>query len=412
MLSRIKTKEGQVMKLNKTVVTIGTSILLISTIVPAALALNDASKESISFVKPNIKALKDLDHVEKLKSLNNGQSLNLLMGENSEVLLERQNEYFKTLNGNELFETLGELSIYDENNFERYAESILPHLYKEWGETVPVEVFDVMTEKEYNPKLRALTIDILANGSGLDKGGFDKIKTVIEDKSEDKNLRRYALLQLEPQKNVKLSAEIAAEKPIKLKEIYDDLSEPVEVRAASITAMRRLSDPNFKVVLTSLSKSENMNDPLLRNFVTSAAKVGELDNYTEVVDKILNETKDDQVFESTIYALGIEGSEEAIKLVVEHQGKFKGNAEEVGKYSLLQNLSIISSMLKSQSDAKIITALKASEIINYGEVYSEIKQIQNDSKNPEVIQAAEHALKTIIPGNLVDEFNSGKWGGK
>ncbi|WP_339225806.1 hypothetical protein NYE80_08410 [Paenibacillus sp. FSL H7-0357] len=154
---------------------------------------------------------------------------------------------------------------------------------------VPAEVSDVVTEKEYDPKLRALTIDILANGNGIDKGGFDKIKTVIEDKSEDENLRRYALLQLEPQQDAKLSAEIAAEKSINLKAIYDDSSEPVEVRAASITAMRRLSDPNFKEVLASLSKSENMNDPLLRNFVTSAAKVGELDNYTEVVNKILQE---------------------------------------------------------------------------------------------------------------------------
>ncbi|KWX86348.1 hypothetical protein AMQ83_19410 [Paenibacillus riograndensis] len=399
------------MKLKKSVVTIGTSILLIGTIVPAALALND-TKEPTSFVKPTTAALKDLDHVEKLKSINNDPSLRSLTGENSEVLFERQNEYFKTLNANELFETLGELSTYDENNFERYAESILPHLYKAWGETVPAEISDVVTEKEYDPKLRALTIDILANRNGIDKVSFDKIKTVIEDKSEDVNLRRYALLQLEPQQDAKLSAEIAVEKPINLKAIYDDSSEAVEVRAASITAMRRLNDPNFKEVLTSLSKSENMNDPLLRNFVTSAAKAGELDNYTEVVNKILNETEDEQVFASTIYALGIDPSEESVNLVVEHQGKFKGNAEEVGKYSLLQNLSIVSSMLKSQTDAEVITALKASEIINYGEVYSEIEQIHNNSKNPEVIQAAEHALNTIVPENLVDEFNSGKWGGK
>ncbi|MGZ7442676.1 hypothetical protein [Paenibacillus sp. TH7-28] len=397
------------MKLNKTVVTTVTSILFISTIVPAALALNDPSKEATSFVKPTISDIQDLDHIEKLKSLSNGQSLNSLTIENSEAVLDKQNEYLNSLNANELFETLGELTIYDENNFERYAQSILPYLYKAWGGTVPAEISDVVAEREYDPKLRALTIDILANGNGIDEGSFDKIKTVIEDKSEDENLRRYALLQLQPQQDAKLSA---ASNSINLKAIYDDLSEPDGVRAASITAMRRLNDPNFEVVLTSLSQSENMNDPLLRNFVTSAAKVGELHNYIEVVSKILNETEDEQVFESTIYALGIDGSEDAVNLLVEHQGKFKGNAEEVGKYSLLQNLGIISSMLKSQNDTQIITALKAAEIINYGEVYSEIKQIHDNSKNSEVIQAAEHALNNIVPEDLVDEFNSGKWGGE
>ncbi|KAF6605976.1 hypothetical protein H6F38_32230, partial [Paenibacillus sp. EKM208P] len=94
-----------------------------------------------------------------------------------------------------------------------------------------------------------------------DKRSLEKIKTVIENKSEDENLRRYALLQLEPQKDAALSAE---EKSINLKAIFDDSNESVQVRSAAITAMRRLNDPHFKVVLSSLSKSENANDPLLR----------------------------------------------------------------------------------------------------------------------------------------------------
>ncbi|WP_404559551.1 MULTISPECIES: hypothetical protein [unclassified Paenibacillus] len=92
--------------------------------------------------------------------------------------------------------------------------------------------------------------------------------------------------------------------------------------------------------------------------------------------------------------------------------EFKGNTEEIGRYSLLRNLNTISSMLKSQSDDKIITALKASEIINYGEAYPGIKEIRKNSKNSEVIKAAEHALETIIPENLVDEFNTKKWEGR
>ncbi|WP_238807880.1 HEAT repeat domain-containing protein [Paenibacillus sp. EKM212P] len=401
-------KEGQVMKINKTVVTIGTTILLISSVVPASLALNAASKDSTGFVKPTISSLKDLDHVEVLKSLNNAQTVNLSVYGDSDSR-GKQTEYLKTLNGNELFETLGELSIYDEPNFEKYAESILPYLKKQWQGKVPAGVSDIVTDQEYNSKLRAFIIDILANGNKLDKRSLEKIKTVIENKSEDENLRRYALLQLEPQKDAALSAE---EKSINLKAIFDDSNESVQVRSAAITAMRRLNDPHFKVVLSSLSKSENANDPLLRTLVTSAAKAGELDNYTEVVKKILNETKDEQVFESTIYALGVSGGEEAVNLVVQHQGKFKGNAEEIGKYSLLRNLNTISSMLKSQSDDKIITALKASEIINYGEVYPDIKEIHKNSKNSEVIKSAEHALETIIPENLVDEFNTKKWEGK
>ncbi|WP_043891351.1 HEAT repeat domain-containing protein [Paenibacillus sp. Aloe-11] len=397
------------MKINKTIVTIGTTILLISSVVPAALALNAASKESTGFVKPTISSLKDLDHVEVLKSLNNAQTVNLSVYGVSDSQLDKQTEYLKTLNGNELFETLGELSIYDEPNFERYAEAILPYLNKQWQGKVPTGVSDILADQEYNSKLRAFIIDILANGNKLDRNSLEKMKTVIENKDEDGNLRRYALLQLEPQKDPVLSTE---EKSINLKAIFDDSNESVQVRSAAITAMRRLNDPNFKVVLSSLSKSENANDPLLRTLFTSAAKVGELDDYIEVVKKILNETKDEQVFGSTIYALGISGGEEAVYLVVHHQGKFKGNTEEIGRYSLLRNLNTISSMLKSQSDDKIITALKASEIINYGEAYPGIKEIRKNSKNSEVIKAAEHALETIIPENLVDEFNTKKWEGR
>jgi hypothetical protein len=92
-------KEGQVMKINKTVVTIGTTILLISSVVPAALALNAASKESTGFVKPTISSLKDLDHVEVLKSLNNAQTVNLSVYGDSDSR-GKQTEYLKTLNGN------------------------------------------------------------------------------------------------------------------------------------------------------------------------------------------------------------------------------------------------------------------------------------------------------------------------
>ncbi|MFK4341345.1 MULTISPECIES: hypothetical protein [unclassified Paenibacillus] len=168
------------MKINKTIVTIGTTILLISSVVPAALALNAASKESTGFVKPTISSLKDLDHVEVLKSLNNAQTVNLSVYGVSDSQLDKQTEYLKTLNGNELFETLGELSIYDEPNFERYAEAILPYLNKQWQGKVPTGVSDILADQEYNSKLRAFIIDILANGNKLDRNSLEKMKTVIE----------------------------------------------------------------------------------------------------------------------------------------------------------------------------------------------------------------------------------------
>lgn len=162
--------------------------------------------------------------------------------------------YLESLEANELIETLGELAVYDNEHSERYVES-------------------------YPEKFRAFSLDVVANSEkGLNDLNIEQVKKVVENKSDDAGLRRYALLQLNKENSKELKA-MDKQQQIDLNGIFEDESEPVEVRTAAVTAMRKLEDPNFSIALEKMAKIQNMNDPMLRSFLTSAAHGNELDTY-------------------------------------------------------------------------------------------------------------------------------------
>lgn len=159
---------------------------------------------------------------------------------------------------------------------------------------------------------------------------IEQVKKVIENKSDDAGLRRYALLQLNKENAREINSLNKQSSSIDLNGIFEDDSEPVEVRSAAVTAMRKLEDPNFSTALDTMSEIENMDDPLLRSFLTSAAHPKELDTYFEVVKQILAQTKDQDIFENAIYALGVSGGEDAVRLVMQNTDKFGDTAKDSG----------------------------------------------------------------------------------
>ncbi|MDM5280792.1 hypothetical protein QUF95_25915 [Paenibacillus silvae] len=399
------------MKISKTLVAVGASALLLSTLVPAVMALNGDSSET-EIVKPSRASIESFNHVDKLRSFESPNSLSRTSEEEVIKTLRQQTSYLKSLKANDLIETLGELALYDETNFEKYAESVLPILYEKWGREIPLEVTNIFADQTYPQKMRAFFLDIAANsGQQLSGSNIEQIKTVVEDKSEDMVLRRYALLQLKTE-NVQEKSTFNKQSSIDLNGIFEDSSEPVEVRSAAVTAMRRLGDPNFSNALATMAKTENMNDPLLRSFLTSAAHAKELDTYFDVVKQVVAQTEDQEIFESAIYSLGVSGGEDAVRVVMQMKDKFGGTAKDIIRFALLSNAKQVSALLDSPSDEDKIMAIKASEIMHYGEVYGKIKEVHANSQNSEVILAAEQALENIDPNDLIDPNKNGKWGGQ
>lgn len=406
------------MKMKKTTVVAVAAFLLVSSIVPAVMAMESGSQENDpSSIKPSLASVQKFNHVDKLLSFENQNSLQRSASTqvDADATLRQQVTYLKSLNSNDLIETLGELSLYDEKNFERYAEVILPELKQKWDGTVPNEITDIFADSSYSPKFRAFALDTLvSSGQQLAPDNVQQIKDVIQDKSENTDLRVFALKNMQADSMVQARTAMASkEQSFNLLAILQDENEPAEVRAASVTAMRKLNDPNFQTALDMLATTKGSEDDLLlRTLFTSAAHAGILENYGELVQEVLDESNDQELFESAVYAIGVQGGEDAVLTVMNSVGKFSGTGEDIIRFALLSNTNDILSLLDSDDEQDVVIAIQAAEMIYFGEAYDKIKAIHATSNNPEVIQAAEQALKNIDPNELIDPNNNRKWGGQ
>ncbi|MHB0946251.1 MAG: hypothetical protein ACYC3B_03665 [Sedimentisphaerales bacterium] len=302
--------------------------ILISIFVIIGMAIpcfaGQANDKKMTSVIPDPNIVTNQVHTNRIKSL----SKNL----NRDDQLKKTHEYLASLETKELLEFAAELS--NEKDFELSVISLVPHLKKKLSEYFPASDICVqIKDKKNNMKYRAFLIDIatkfenqtMLQIDNVTDGTSDSIEicetlvTTAEDKSNEVVLRRYALLQI-GKNNSNMIALKKQEKILnkvdawegRLLKLYRNEDSP-DVKGAAITAMRRSQVSNLENILSEvLTDSEDFNDIIIRHTVVSVAKSGLRDKYVSQMREIALAKNSNEVYGTTIYALGIIGNTEAI----------------------------------------------------------------------------------------------------
>ncbi|MDP8232148.1 MAG: hypothetical protein P9L91_05700, partial [Candidatus Zophobacter franzmannii] len=211
---------------------------------------------------------------------------------------------------------------------------------------------------------------------------------VGENSSNEDFLRRYALLSL-PSKTLNNKSHKGNSR---LLQIFQDPQAPPIVKGAVITAMRRTKDSEFEPVLKSvLINPQNYDNATIRYAVVSASKSGKGVEYIKNLKTISESTNDPKLHSSSIYALGLIGNSEAIRIIVNNYGKH--NNERISRVGIKRNQKTILKMLDHKQTINTLNAgIKAAEIGNITAAKAKLNYLASSYSNGSV---KRFALKVV-----------------
>ncbi|MBC2581541.1 hypothetical protein [Clostridium sp. DJ247] len=350
------------------------------------------------FSLPDLQDIKTLKHIKKIESLK--------LSGNKDEQNQSVKDYLSKLNSKELLETAAEIAEIDKDNFEKSAMIVVPYIKKKWGNTPPSDAIKVVKDKKYDSKFRIFVLDgmtMLGNEKVVDSASIiEDLKLIATDTSEDKNLRRYALLKL------RKSGEINHAK-LQLASIVNNESEPAEIRGAALTAMRRTEDPelntSLQIIISNADKYEGI---VLRHAMVESAKNGSIKQYIHAIKKIAETTNDYEVYQSAIYALGLSGGLDEIKAITSVYGAH--NNKDICNFALRKNENTVLSMLSlNQSKETIISGIKAAKLANIPSAIPLLNEIKSNSKDQEILNEIKSATDTIDINNKINGDVQKKW---
>lgn len=303
-------------------------------------------------------------------------------------------DYLEKLSAAGLLEAVAEYSDKEDIDFNASIGMIGPYLKNKFQDGIRTkELEPLLKDKTYNKKYRLFLIDLYSNQKSEDQNDLvsDTLLTLATNKSEDSDVRSYALgeLKQESKNNVKRDIQNTA-----ITELFYDATAPAKVKGNALTAMRRTNNPHLADAIKSVMDNYEQKDPLLvRHAVVSGAKSGQYKDVNKI-KSVAKNTLDSEVYASSVYALGLLRNEEALKAVIEVYGKH--NNSDIGYYALTSNQKLILSMLNNnQSKENVLVAIKASELINHHAALEKLQEIANNNLDSEVRNKASIAFNKI-----------------
>lgn len=146
-----------------------------------------------------------------------------------------------------------------------------------------------------------------------------------------------------------------------------------------------------KEISNILNHPDKYNDQSIRIAVTKSAKEGYGDKYVDEMAMILQTTNSREIYSSTIYALGIIGTPNSIKVIVENNKDY-----DILSYALQTNEDIILSMLNLNQPQNIINAgIEAAKLLEFSSFIQSLSNIKNNYPNNEIQTRAAEVLKQI-----------------
>lgn len=364
-----------------------TLLTLVITITQIAAAGNNPS------IIPDKSVVVKKVHASKIKQL--------VQNENGDILVR---EYLSSMKLKDILETAAEFA--DEGHLISSGLLLSPYYQKELDKNPQIsEINKVILDKNYNEIFRAFVLDGITNSKTIEGYKNNEIintmMSIISDPLEKPYIRRFALLKLRKQpNNIELRKELI--------KIFKDENAPAEVRGASITAMRRIEDPNFQEVVDDvLNNYTNYHGEIIRYAAIEAAKSKKNKNYyTKLLSKIAKETNNKEVYGSTIFSLGIVGGPDAVKAIVDNYGRF---GDDLSCNSALKRnyKSIISLIDLNQPIENITVGIKAAKYAGLTPAIDALQLIVNNSPDKNIVNQAQDAINYIKSNPATDNYH--KW---
>jgi len=380
--------------------------------------LSEAVNKTDNRINLNYSSTKKHKHLKEIQAINDRLLMASENGISQEDRSKNFNDYLSNLDSNGLLEVASELA--DVNDLESSGISLIPHLKKRLSEKFPSsDFYKIIKDKKQNNKFRAFLIDIVTKFSKVEANNIvtsnsssdtpnlstteadvnnneicETLISLAEDKANDAELRRYALLQL-GKKNSSLGA-VTKDEDNRLLKIFRDDDSPL-VRGAVITTMRRMKSSNLGPILDEvLAEPEDFYDIEIRHAVVSAAKSDLRNKYIANLKKIAITKNNNETYQSTIYALGLIGNIDAICAIADAYQKY--GSEPIIRSAFRKNGKIILLMLDPANDDYTISCgLKAVKIGRISTAKELIESIAMNSKNKSLRDEA---------GNILDEIDT------
>lgn len=146
-----------------------------------------------------------------------------------------------------------------------------------------------------------------------------------------------------------------------------------------------------KEISNILKHPDKYNEQSVQIAVFKSAEDGYGDKYVDEMAAILQTTNSREVFNSTIYALGIIGTPNSIKVIIENH-----NDSDVLISSLQMNENTIISMINVKQPQNMINAgIEATKLLNFSSFIQPLSNIKNNYPNKETQERAAKALQQI-----------------
>lgn len=378
--------------------------IVVASLVLAALAGGTVATGSVGASKDDVTALdraviKDKVHVKKIKEL---------QGDHQALSM-----YLSQLSTKDLLETAAELADSGEFALDQQGIIIIPELKKRWENKVPREVEQMIKDKTKSKKFRLFLMDsysgIVKGDEVHDEAVLDSLLSVALDKTENGEIRSYALLKIrKPSKN----PEKKKLHETKLKELFNDLNTPASVRGAVVTAMKRSGNPYLQETVEEVMLNTGKYPSIVvRHAIAEGAKSGKFKDIVKMKD-LANKTQDPEVYATTVNSLGLLQTQEAVKAIVEIAGKH--NNPEIAGYALMQNQAKILEMLAlSQGKDTMLAGIAAVELIQLHSAVEKLEAIVTSTPDAKIRSKAQQVLAVIkATPQLGVPSNAHKWEGR
>lgn len=145
-----------------------------------------------------------------------------------------------------------------------------------------------------------------------------------------------------------------------------------------------------KAISNILKHPDKYNEQSIRIAVTKSAKEGYGDKYVDEMTEILQTSNSREIYNSTIYALGIIGTPNSIRVIIENHN------DSVIIGSLQMNEDVIISMLDVNQPQNMINAgIKAARLLEFSSFIQSLNNIKNHYPNNEIQARAAEVIKHI-----------------
>jgi hypothetical protein len=188
---------------------------------------------------------------------------------------------------------------------------------------------------------------------------------------------------------------MATDRTTQLREIAEKPEAPPEVRGAAITALRRTGGETHNAVVGAvLDNAATAETEVLRHAVVSAAKAGMASNRVGTLREIAMTTKSADVYASTIYALGLVGTQDAVVAIMNGYGRYE-NAH-IARYALQRSEPAILQMLDAGQPPQVLNVgIQAARSGGIGTAIQLLSRLRDTHSDAEIRNRANDAIADL-----------------